>query len=411
MGSTILVHDASVPEPTARSVPIRVTLDLKPTEHRALKRWCNQAAVDLDLPQRLPLAAVLRLLGEELIRSTRLARCIRARLLEPDTASQLTDPGLGTDVGGVTSPVSMGGDEQGVLKYLDDVIQRRDHAVAQAYELRAEAHRQFARQLGDLVEAVVTANVPVPPRAAERILHAMRHETEAPAEAVVSVTPGHTALSVEEARCPEGDVRSQANASLQPTLPALPTQAARPAAPQAAAVTARTRALEIVRETDITTGINVDTLMRRLGAENHAVYGRQVRNWLSEWVTERKIRRLRDGFYIRAGVPADQFTTPTLATSMSAPLLLRRAYQIVVATPDGEMSSRDLAAALGSSDSGLFGAQLCAQMRAVGVTRLNKGKIRARLKGAVQIGYTAETLGRAIAAYNKAETESRAVKS
>ncbi|MEU1788147.1 hypothetical protein ABZ553_20150 [Streptomyces sparsogenes] len=40
---------------------------LDPEDHRALKRWCNQTAVDLEIPQ-LPLAIVLRLLGEELIR-------------------------------------------------------------------------------------------------------------------------------------------------------------------------------------------------------------------------------------------------------------------------------------------------------------------------------------------------------
>lgn len=51
------------PAPRVRTEPIRVTLDLSPRQHRALKRWCAQAAVDLDLPQ-VPLVAVLRSLGE-----------------------------------------------------------------------------------------------------------------------------------------------------------------------------------------------------------------------------------------------------------------------------------------------------------------------------------------------------------
>ncbi|MFE0654463.1 hypothetical protein ACFVZH_38630 [Streptomyces sp. NPDC059534] len=62
-----------------RTEPIRVTLDLSPTQHRALKRWCNQAAADHDLSQ-VPLARVLRLLGEELVDNDALAFRIGEKL-------------------------------------------------------------------------------------------------------------------------------------------------------------------------------------------------------------------------------------------------------------------------------------------------------------------------------------------
>ncbi|MFI1890747.1 hypothetical protein [Streptomyces jumonjinensis] len=65
--------------PSVRTAPIRVTLDLTPADHRALKRWCNATAVELDLPQ-VPLAPVLRLLGEELLNDPELAARIRTRL-------------------------------------------------------------------------------------------------------------------------------------------------------------------------------------------------------------------------------------------------------------------------------------------------------------------------------------------
>ncbi|MFJ8301745.1 hypothetical protein ACIQ9R_38410 [Streptomyces sp. NPDC094447] len=64
-----------------RTEPIRVTLDLSPTQHRALKRWCNQAAADHDLSQ-VALARVLRLLGEELVQDDALSSRIGKRLVE-----------------------------------------------------------------------------------------------------------------------------------------------------------------------------------------------------------------------------------------------------------------------------------------------------------------------------------------
>ncbi|GGZ30484.1 hypothetical protein [Streptomyces nitrosporeus] len=65
--------------PSVRTKPVRVTLDLAPGDHRDLKRWCNQTAVALDLSQ-VPLAPVLRLLGQELLANPALADRIRNRL-------------------------------------------------------------------------------------------------------------------------------------------------------------------------------------------------------------------------------------------------------------------------------------------------------------------------------------------
>ncbi|MDF3141806.1 MULTISPECIES: hypothetical protein [unclassified Streptomyces] len=44
---------------------VRVTVDLPPADHQALKRWCNTAALDLDLT-RVALAQVLGALAAEL---------------------------------------------------------------------------------------------------------------------------------------------------------------------------------------------------------------------------------------------------------------------------------------------------------------------------------------------------------
>ncbi|MFJ9901233.1 hypothetical protein ACIQPR_48840 [Streptomyces sp. NPDC091280] len=64
-------------EETIRTTPIRVTVDISPALHKALKRWCNGAALDLDLTD-------VALAGA--------ARALVAELTEPDPTKQL--PGL-----------------------------------------------------------------------------------------------------------------------------------------------------------------------------------------------------------------------------------------------------------------------------------------------------------------------------
>ncbi|MES9512189.1 hypothetical protein ABWJ92_38480 [Streptomyces sp. NPDC000609] len=64
-----------------RTTPVRVTLDLAPADHRALKRWCHRSAADLDLSQ-VPLVAVLRILGKRLLADEELADKVRAELAE-----------------------------------------------------------------------------------------------------------------------------------------------------------------------------------------------------------------------------------------------------------------------------------------------------------------------------------------
>lgn len=62
-----------------RTKPIRVTLDLRPTVHRRLKRWAATAAVTADLPV-VPLAVVLRVLSDELLADEQLAERVLKRL-------------------------------------------------------------------------------------------------------------------------------------------------------------------------------------------------------------------------------------------------------------------------------------------------------------------------------------------
>uniref|UniRef100_A0AAU2AJQ0 Uncharacterized protein n=1 Tax=Streptomyces sp. NBC_00093 TaxID=2975649 RepID=A0AAU2AJQ0_9ACTN len=62
---------------TIRTTPIRLTVDLVPPLHKAVKRWCNGAALDLDLTD-VALAQV--------------ARALLAELTEPDQTRRL--PGL-----------------------------------------------------------------------------------------------------------------------------------------------------------------------------------------------------------------------------------------------------------------------------------------------------------------------------
>ncbi|GGZ22239.1 hypothetical protein GCM10010300_77470 [Streptomyces olivaceoviridis] len=95
---------------------------------------------------------------------------------------------------------------------------------------------------------------------------------------------------------------------------------------------------------------------------------------------------------------AQQYCAPD---DQEVPVLLARAYAVVAATPEQEMASRDLAVALAHHPN-TIGPDLCALLREVGVTRPNRGKIKARYggwTGSPLPGFTAACLERAIDAY------------
>ncbi|MFE3770797.1 hypothetical protein [Streptomyces sp. NPDC059122] len=89
------------------------------------------------------------------------------------------------------------------------------------------------------------------------------------------------------------------------------------------------------------------------------------------------------------------------AEQEGVPALLVRAHAVVSATPEREMASRDLAAAL-AHNANTIGPDLCALLREVGVVRPNKGKINARYEkiGNRLPGFTADCLNQAIDAYS-----------
>lgn len=75
------VSEETAPTPISaeeiRTTPIRVTVDLAPPIHKALKRWCNGAALDLDLTE---------------VALAQAARALVLELTEPDPTKRL--PGL-----------------------------------------------------------------------------------------------------------------------------------------------------------------------------------------------------------------------------------------------------------------------------------------------------------------------------
>jgi hypothetical protein len=71
----------AAPVQSIRTAPIRVTLDLRPQVHRKLKRWCNGAAVELEL-SRVDLAPVLRILADQLLDDEKLAERVMQALSE-----------------------------------------------------------------------------------------------------------------------------------------------------------------------------------------------------------------------------------------------------------------------------------------------------------------------------------------
>ncbi len=143
--------------------------------------------------------------------------------------------------------------------------------------------------------------------------------------------------------------------------------------------------------------------MRTLAAEGRTITEEQTQGWFKEWCAVGEVALIGANRYLH-GAQAAQ--SPTLATGEHAPLLLRRAYQLVSGTPQKEMATRELAAAM-KENVNIIGGELCSMLREVGVIRPRRGKVAARYGGTTGPrlpGFTAETLGQAIAVYNQRMT-------
>lgn len=70
---------ASTRAPRAR--PVRITVDLAPLDHRALRRWCADAAVELEVPT-VAAADVVRVLVDLVATDPALADRVRAALAD-----------------------------------------------------------------------------------------------------------------------------------------------------------------------------------------------------------------------------------------------------------------------------------------------------------------------------------------
>lgn len=66
-----------------RTKPVRVTVDVRPSVHRNLKRWCNSTAAELDMSS-VDLSALLRVLADEVLEDEKLAIRVAKRLQAGD---------------------------------------------------------------------------------------------------------------------------------------------------------------------------------------------------------------------------------------------------------------------------------------------------------------------------------------
>ncbi|WP_322872247.1 hypothetical protein [Streptomyces goshikiensis] len=301
----------------------------------------------------------------------------------------------------------MATEQTSALRELDSCIQRHNQVLRTARGLWEEAQQASQRigrlvgvalstgtswsELGRLLATVDEAGVPA----------GLRAQSGADCLPTDRKSPGELGQMPE--RGPVGDPEEAHR---------VPPQNARadfPPGQPAEELCTRERALQVVRGVSWPSGIEVGTLMRVLAAEGRTVTEPQTRGWLSEWNTQGQVQRVDADRYVHGDLLLD---SPTLATGAHAPLLLRRAHQVVAATPEKEMSTRALAAAL-NENVNIVGGELCSMLREAGIPRPNRGKISARYGGATGPrlpGFTAETLGQAIAVYNgrgASDTQSR----
>lgn len=74
------VQPAPSTNPAPRTRPVRVTVELAPMEHKALRQWCAQTSAELDLPV-VAGAEVFRALLSLMRGSPEVAEQVRAELL------------------------------------------------------------------------------------------------------------------------------------------------------------------------------------------------------------------------------------------------------------------------------------------------------------------------------------------
>ncbi|MFF1548982.1 hypothetical protein [Streptomyces sp. NPDC058291] len=218
------------------------------------------------------------------------------------------------------------------LHELSYCIERHNKASRAARELWAEAEQE-GRRIGHLVGALLAEGTP----AAEvgRLLVAVDDTHEAP--------PGLTAVSSGAQDQPESAARPAACESTsavkdknERTTDRVPPQAEHVVRPPAKESCDRTRALEVVRSVRWPSGLTVGTLMRALAAEGRTITEVQTQSWLQEWSAVGEVILIGTGRYLHSAQAA---LSPTLATGEHAPLLLRRAFQLVSGAPKKEMAT------------------------------------------------------------------------
>ncbi|WP_331719825.1 hypothetical protein OG217_37275 (plasmid) [Streptomyces sp. NBC_01023] len=277
------------------------------------------------------------------------------------------------------------------LQELALCVERHNETVRQARALWSEAE-QASQKIGRLVGLAVSMGT-----SWAELGRVLARLDEMPAPTGLKApgpesapSPLHTDKAHEEHHLPAAEPATAREASRVPqqgTADGSPGQRPEQKPPT------QSRALQIVRGVCWPSGIGVDTLRRTLAAEGHTVTEPQTRSWFDQWIRSGDVQQ----------IGADRYLGSTVGRT---PLLLQRAHQVVALTPDKEMSTRELAAALNENVQ-IVGGELCSMLREVGITRPNRGKIRARYGGTTGPrlpGYKAETLARAIALYDARAT-------
>ncbi|MFI2031865.1 hypothetical protein [Streptomyces buecherae] len=316
-------------------------------------------------------------------------------------------------------------DGEAVLTELAAMVERHNEQVAAVRELSRQV-QESGRRIAHLLEQGVTSGVPLP--ALGRVLSTVSQPVE-PGPAVTEgsssacdegpggrgsrLSRGSKTETADDADTPEPRivaVDSVGSACVPgPRREPQPGETAIVRRPGGAAVEGKlnpeARALQIVLAAPVPSGIEFDALVRQLAAEGHAVYGRQVRAWLGRGIAVGCIQRVAGGRYVRCDSPLARGvrplpSPPDVLVPDGVPPLLFQAYSVVSASVDQEVATRDLAVALGRNPNTL-GPDLCAMLRAVGVSRPHRGRIKARYEGtsARLPGFTAACLKRAVDAY------------